>query len=225
MLLFNEDLDTVEKFFNVCSTRLTLYARIALVEKMKSGIHRNVDCDLVRVFRIGTKTQFSDDVTELSYLLYSSRFQPVIFKVITICRLKKRHLVMGCSSNESRQRSVADSSCRLVDNPLERLVIVNIYNQLEIRHHILYLGPFKERIAGVNHVRKVPAPEGFLEGTRLRICSIENCKILVLSSFRLNTGQDGRRNEQSFFLFCISLDEFDLLAFRSHGIAFLRNPR
>ena len=94
-----------------------------------------------------------------------------------------------CGCRKSGQRGIADTSGRLVDYPLERLIVIDIDHQLEISHHILDLGPFEEGVSGIDHIRKIPAPEGLLKGTRLHIGPVENRKVLILRLFRLDAGQ------------------------------------
>ena len=87
-----------------------------------------------------------DHLAELTDLLDRSCLESIGLQVICKSRFEKRCLMGSRSCIQGTKRSISDTSGRLVDHPLERLVIIRIDRKLEIRHHILHFRPLEERV-------------------------------------------------------------------------------
>ena len=121
---------------------------------------------------------------------------------------------------KGRNRGVAYAARGHVHYPLEAFVVVRIYHELEVCHHVLDFRTVEEGIAGVDHVGHVAAAELFLERTRLRVGAVEDGKVLILGLFLLHPGDDVGYYHDGLVLLGPGLEEFYLFSTLVAGVAF-----
>ena len=89
----------------------------------------------------------------------------------------------GCHLYDFAHRRVTDTSCRIVDDTAQGLLVIRIGYHTEIGYHILYLLTLIERQATVNSIRYAILAHLFLKATTLGIRTIENGKIRIVATF------------------------------------------
>ena len=100
---------------------------------------------------------------------------------------------------------------------------MRIHHKLEISHHVPYLRPVEEGVAGVDHVRDIALAQGLLDGARLRIGPIEHGKILILGTVLAHAVNDAAGDQDSLLLLVVRADKPYLLPFFAYGVALFRD--
>ena len=100
---------------------------------------------------------------------------------------------------------ITDSSCRIVDDALEGLLIIGVNNQTEVGNDILDLLTLIEAETAINPIRNALLEHLFLESAALSIGAIENGKIVILAVFPAHQPSDFVADDGSFFLIAVGL--------------------
>ena len=76
-------------------------------------------------------------------------------------------------------RSVSYGARGFVHHPPEGFVVHGVDGQLEVGHHVLYLGALEEGIAGIDYVRDIAAAQLLLECPGLGVGAVQDGEIVV----------------------------------------------
>ena len=121
----------------------------------------------VGIVGIYTFVERGNEVSEVGTLRYGSRSVP-----------HRNTLLTGVGGNLV-DSSVADPACGIVDDTLESLFVVWIYDKAEVGYHILYLLALIETHATVDLEIDAVAAQFFLEGAALGIGAVEYGEVVV----------------------------------------------
>ena len=87
------------------------------------------------------------------------------------CPLSARYLL------DARYGRIANTSCRVVDNTLERLVVVGVEDDTEVGNHVAHILMIQERHALIYAVGYAATCQRRLEQTVLLVCAVEYGKV------------------------------------------------
>ena len=90
---------------------------------------------------------------------------------------KDRDIVVGSSQAYLVHRGIADTTCRLVDDSNQTLVVVVVDHQTKVAEHILHLLTSIERNAAVYPIGNIAMPHGILDGSTLAVVAIEDSEM------------------------------------------------
>ena len=131
-----------------------------------------------------------------------------------------------CRLHDLTHRRVADTSCRIVDDAAQRLLVVGICHNAEVGYHVLDFLALIEAQTAIDAVRNTVFAHLFLKGTALRVGTIEDGKVgefsMLLPTNALNVVADnhslllvaiGRFQGQALALLVLAEDVLSDLSF------------
>ena len=95
--------------------------------------------------------------------------------------LPEAHMIVERTGSNLCHGRIADSTCRIVDDTLESLLVVGIRHETEVSDDILDLLALEEAESTINAIRNALFSELFLEASALGISTVEDGEIAVLA--------------------------------------------
>ena len=170
--LLDKKFDAVEQFLDIGEPRLSFDRHVRLEKSPKAAVLQHGIRHSPSIFGGHPHRVLRNLVTECAKPRNCSRLKSVCFKIRLIYGLEKRRFVIVRGCGKSGKRCVPDASGRLVHYTLETFIVIDVHRQFEIRHSVLNLSPFIERISRIYFIGHIPLAKRLLQGTGLRICPV-----------------------------------------------------
>ena len=127
-------------------------------------------------------------------------------------RFAERHARAAGVRVDLRDRRVADTAARRVDDALPRHFVVGVHERAEVRERVLDLAPVVELHAAEHAVRDARADERLLDDAALHVRAVEDRDVAVAVVLVVDEPVDLAHDERGFVVLVVALEPHDRLA-------------